>query len=202
MDEKKITVIPIGVDLTRFKPEKSPPGGVRILCVARLVPEKGTGELVAAFSYLRQKYPDLTLTLVGEGPLKNRFSKTPGIIFKSVPYQHIQKIYREADIFCLPSKTTKHWQEQYGMALVEAMACGLPIVTTKTGAIGEVCGEAAVYAKPGDANDLQLKLAHLIESQTSRTNMSKKSLTWAKARYDSLKTAKQIDALYQKVLWE
>jgi len=199
---EKITVIPMGVDLSRFKPVKPNQKVTNILCVGRLVPEKGMGELARAFQGLREKYPNLKLTLVGDGPMKNYLEKIRGITIKRVPYQQIHEEYQKADIFCLPSKTTLNWQEQYGMVLVEAMACGLPIVTTKTGAIGEVCGEAVVYAKPGDTNDLQLKLAHLIESESSRAILREKSITRTKAKYDHLKTAKQIDALYQKVLWE
>ena len=88
------------------------------------------------------------------------------------------------------------------MVVVEAMACGLPIVTTKTGAIGEVCGDAAIYVKPTDANDLQSKLERLIESESLRRTLAEKSRTRAKARYDCTKTAKAIDELYRKVLWE
>lgn len=187
VDEKKISVIPMGVDLKRFQPGKFNEKVMNILCVSRLVPEKGMGELAEAFRGLSKKYPNLKLTVVGGGQL---------------PYSQIHEEYQRADIFCLPSKTTKYWQEQYGMALVEAMACGLPIVTTKTGAIGEVCGDAAIYAKPADTNDLQSKLERLIESESSRAIFAEKSLARAKARYDCTKTAKAIDALYQKVLWE
>jgi len=187
VDEKKISVIPMGVDLKRFKPGKFNQRVTNILCVGRLVPEKGIGELAEAFRGLKGKYPNLKLTMVGDGRL---------------PYSQIHEEYQRADIFCLPSKTTPHWQEQYGMALVEAMACGLPIVTTKTGAIGEVCADAAIYAKPADANDLQSKLERLIESESSRAILVEKSLARAKAKYDCTKTAKAIDALYQKVLWE
>lgn len=202
VDEKKITVIPMGVDQKRFKPGKFNQKVTNILCVGRLVPEKGIGELAEAFRGLSEKYPNLKLTLVGDGPLKNYLSGIKGVIIKRLPYQQIQEEYQRADIFCLPSKTTPYWQEQYGMALVEAMACGLPVITTKTGAIGEVCGNAAVYVKPADANDLQSKLEKLIESETSRVILREKSITRAKSRYDCLKTAKKIDALYQKVLWE
>ena len=193
VDEKKISVIPMGVDLKRFKPRpifrqsRISLRETNILFVGRSVPEKGIGELTEAYRRLSQKYPNLKLTLVGDG---------------RVPYTQIHEEYQRADIFCLPSKTTPHWQEQYGMALVEAMACGLPIVTTKTGAIGEVCGDAAIYVKPTDANDLQSKLERLIESESLRRTLAEKSRTRAKARYDCTKTAKAIDELYRKVLWE
>lgn len=203
VDDKKITIIPMSVDLKRFTHARHVRDGtVRILCVARLVKEKGIGELVAAFRKLREKYSNLELTLVGDGPLKNYFSRVQGLTIKRVPYHQIHEVYQDADLFCLPSRTTPHWQEQYGMALVEAMACGLPIVTTKTGAIGEVCGNAVVYAKPANVNDLQSKLDRLIESESSRIILREKSLARAKDKYDARKTAQKIDSLYQKVLWE
>ncbi len=202
VDAKKITVIPMGVDLKRFKPGKFNDKVTNILCVGRLVPEKGIEELAKAFAKLRGKFPNLHMTLIGDGPLKNYLSTQPGIIIKQIPYRQVHEEYQQADIFCLPSKTTPYWQEQYGMALVEAMACGLPVITTKTGAIGEVCGEAAVYAKPDDTNDLQSKLERLIDSESSRAILREKSITRSKDRYDAQKMAKKIDALYQKVIWE
>lgn len=202
VSDEKITVIPMGVDLKRFKPGKTSDKVANILCVSRLVPEKGIGELAEAFTHLREKYPHLKLTLIGDGPLKNYLSSRKGITAKRVPYGQIHEEYESADLFCLPSKTTPYWQEQYGMALVEAMSSGLPIVTTNTGAIGEVCGEAAVYVKPGDADDLQSKLERLIENEPSRTILSHKARRRAEEKYDHRKTAKKIDALYQKVLWE
>ncbi len=203
VDSRKITVIPVGVDLKRFKPVTYVHAGhVQILCVARLVPEKGIEELVAAFKEIRRKNPKVTLTLVGDGPLKELISKEVGVTVKQVPYQQIEKEYQRADIFCLPSKTTKYWQEQYGMALVEAMACGLPIVTTRTGAIGEVCGDAAHYVSAGAVDELQLSLERLIANQKLRSGLARKARARAEARYDHRKIAETIDKLYQKVLWE
>src|SRR3990167_1375376 len=77
VEEDRVTVMPMGVDLARFQPATRHTGGkiVRILCVARLVVEKGIGELVEAFSALRKKFPDLELVLVGEGPLKNKYAR-------------------------------------------------------------------------------------------------------------------------------
>lgn len=206
VDKSKIEVIPTGIDIHRFSPSKNAyhPGtssevGCNVLCVARLVVEKGVDELVTAITKIRQNNPHVVLTLVGDGPLKNNYRNISWIKFLSLPYSQIEKIYQTADIFCLPSKTIKYWQEQYGMALVEAMACGLPIVTTKTGAIGEVCAGAAIYTKPGDADDLQLKLESLITNQSARVALSNKARVRAQDRYDHRKTAKQITTLYQRI---
>lgn len=203
VDKSKIEVIPAGIDIQRFSPKPKmynvQSKMCNVLCVARLVEEKGVDELVTAITKIRQNNPHVVLTLVGDGPLKNNYRNISWIKFLSLPYSQIEKIYQTADIFCLPSKNTKYWQEQFGMALVEAMACGLPIVTTKTGAIGEVCAGAAIYTKPGDADDLQLKLESLITNQSARVALSNKARVRAQDRYDHRKIAKQIRTLYQKI---
>ncbi|MBI3282666.1 glycosyltransferase family 4 protein [Candidatus Curtissbacteria bacterium] len=202
VNDGKISVIPMGVDLARFRPAHRESREINIICISRLVEEKGVGELVKAFLRLREKNNNLKLTLVGDGPLKNNFLNIPGVEIKKVPYGRIHLEYQNADIFCLPSKTTKYWQEQYGMALVEAIACGLPIITTKTGAIGEVCADAAIYSKQGDVNDLKSKLERLIGNKETRLALSKKAGKRALAVFDHRETAKKLDTLYQKVLWE
>ncbi len=200
VDSEKITVIPMGVDLKRFTPSLKADNRklITVLCVARLTSEKGIGELVIAFTAIRKNYSNIKLTLVGDGPLKNKYFNYPGIDIKRVPYNLIHQEYQKADIFCLPSKTTKYWQEQFGMALIEAMACGLPVITTRTGAIGEVCDNAALYVKPGNANDLQLSLDRLTKEPNLRQELGRKSRKLAESKYDYLKIAKKIDKIYQK----
>ena len=200
--DDKISVIPMGVDLKRFTPGSRVDDDktITILCVARLVEEKGIGELVSAFGALRKNNSKIKLVLVGDGPLKNKLLGLGGIEIKTIPYDKIQIEYQQADIFCLPSKTTKYWQEQFGMALVEAMACGLAIITTNTGAIGEVCANAAMYVKPDDVNDLQLSLDRLINDSKLRHALGRKSQALAIAKYDYQKSALAIDQIYQQVL--
>lgn len=202
VDKSKIEVIPAGINIQRFRPRsniKHLGSDINILCVARLVEEKGVDELVTAITKIRQNNPHVVLTLVGDGPLKNNYRNISWIKFLSLPYSQIEKIYQTADIFCLPSKNTKYWQEQFGMALVEAMACGLPIVTTKTGAIGEVCAGAAIYTKPGDADDLQLKLESLINNPALRKELGQRARQRAVKLYDKKIIASKILKLYKSL---
>lgn len=210
VDPKKTVVIPVGIDLQRFAQktknairrladQKRKSEGVNILCVSRLVEEKGIGELISAFKKIRENNKNLTLTFVGDGPLKKLIKGVEGIIHKSLPYRQIHKIYQQADIFCLPSKTTKYWQEQFGMVLLEAMACGLPIVTTNTGAIKEVCARVALYAKPANPDDLQSKLEQLIKNPTLRLSIGRSARLRAANYFDKNKIAQKIYKVYQEL---
>lgn len=200
--ESKITVIPMGIDLSRFHQKILNPKSsiLNILYVGRLVPEKGVGDLIAAFRCLRFENKNLNLTLVGDGPLKKIIKVGEGIMVKPLPYSKIPKVYSRADIFCLPSKTTPFWQEQYGMVLLEAMAAGLPIVTTDTGAIGEVCGDSALYALPDNPEDLQSKLSAILYNKALSAKYSSKAYKRAIKFFDRNKVAEKLNALYQQIL--
>lgn len=199
--EEKISVISVGVDLERFKihPKNKTKRDLNILCVARLVPEKGISDLIDAFLEIRKTNNNIHLTLVGDGPLKQDYFGYRGISIKRIPYQKMPAEYGKADIFCLPSRSTKSWQEQYGMSLVEAMASGLPIITTNTGAIHEVCDSVALYVKHSNPTDLKANLEKLIRNADLRRQMSILSRQRAEKNFDRLKIAKQISSLYREI---
>lgn len=199
--EEKITVIGIGIDLNRFRvsAKKKQKRDINILCVARLVPEKGIEDLVRAFLEIKKKNNNIHLTLVGDGPLRQDFSGFKNISIKQVPYHKMPTEYGKADIFCLPSRATKTWAEQYGVCLVEAMASGLPIITTNTGAIPEVCGEVALYTKHSSPGDLKTNLEKLIYNEELRKKLAKLSRLRAEEKFDRLEIATQIGNLYKKI---
>ena len=196
---EKITVVNVGIDIRKFKPAKikKDTKDINILCVARLVPEKGITDLLEAFLDIRKKNPKVKLTFIGSGPLKKDLIGYKNIYVKSVPYQKINKEYHRADIFCLPSRETKTWAEQYGMCLIEAMACGLPIVSTTSGAIPEVCGEAALIGRQSNVDDLRSNLEKLINNKDRRRALSEISRQRARSMYDSKKISKQIAKIYK-----
>jgi len=201
VNPEKISVINMGIDLDKFKPnkEKKESKDINILCVARLVPEKGIEDLFEAFLKIKEKNNKVKLTFVGSGPLKKELTGYKNIFVKSLPYQKIQNEYQKADIFCLPSRETKTWAEQYGMCLIEAMACGLPIVTTNSGAIPEVVGDAALIYHYSNVKELKTNLEKLISSETLRQTLSKAGRKRAKEKYDRLKISKQIGEIYKSL---
>jgi glycosyltransferase involved in cell wall biosynthesis len=135
IDKKKIKVIPNGVDTKLFLPmEKQGNNITRILWVGRFVPGKGVEYLIGAFNSLVKEYPDLKLLMIGEGPLKENIEQkvhdlglTESISIKMfVPNFELPIIYQSSDVFVLPSLS-----EGVPRVILEAMACGIPIVCTE-----------------------------------------------------------------------
>jgi len=130
--------------------------------VGRMVWEKGLFSLADAAGLLLHDDAFRALKPVfvyaGDGPergaLQRRLQRL-GIessfrLIGSQPYSRLPDIHRLADIFVLPSISTRTVQEQFGIALIEAMATGKPVLTTHCGAIDEVIGDAGVVVQAND----------------------------------------------------
>ncbi len=179
VDPKKIVVIPYGVDLARFKPVKRRPNNrPLILTVARLEKEKGMEDL----EQVARALPQYDFLVVGKG---SYLPEGSNIKIKEVQYSQIHKTYQMADIFFLPSHTTKTWEEQYGMVLVEAMACGLPIVATASGAIPEILNSSESPVNEGKIQNMVRQILTIIADKYLYKDVSQKYLNLAKANYNS-----------------
>ncbi len=201
VNPEKIIVVNMGIDINKFKPNSNikETNDINILCVARLVPEKGVIDLMEAFLEISKKNPKVKLTFIGSGPLKKELIGYKNIFVKSLPYRNIYKEYQKASIFCLPSRETKTWVEQYGVSILEAMASGLPIVTTNSGAIPEVCGDIALISHHSNPKALKTNLEKLIYNENLRYQMSQASRKRAVEKFDSHKTGKQIEKIYEEI---
>jgi glycosyltransferase involved in cell wall biosynthesis len=112
----------------------------------------------------------LRLLMVGAAPgrdrvewLARRLNVTQACTFTgSLPYNRMPNVFRSANVFVLPSIATEDWQEQFGMSLIEAMACGTPAVTTLSGAIPEIAGVGAALCQPNDFLALYETLKNVI----------------------------------------
>lgn len=177
--EDKIKVIAYGVDLSKYNASSRDYKHLKkkplVLTLARRVPEKGY---------------DLY-----EG-IKSKLSNLADFQWISdAPYSQVSSLLAKADIFLLPSQSTETWEEQYGMALVEAMAAGLPIITTRSGAIPEVVGDAALMASTGDESAITRQLKHLLTHPELFSRYSKLARGRAKAKYDHLLCSRNLSRL-------
>ena len=138
------TVISPGIDLDQFVPAA---GGRRTepvaLFVGELREDKGIRDVLAAVERARVRIPDLRLIVVGDGPLRQELQSQSRLCafveFRGkVPRGELPTIYREARSFILAPYSRHFWAEQFGFASVEAMATGLPVVITESGAVPEV----------------------------------------------------------------
>ncbi len=213
VNENKIAVVRLGVNLSRFQyqiskiPTSSRLRGtsknLTILFVGRLVPEKGILDLYETFKEINKAQ----LKLVGDGPLKRALTqkvKNDGLEHKvwieTKSYEQMPQVYQDADVLVLPSKRTKTWEEQYGMVLVEAMASGLPIIAYDTGAIREIVGDSALLVRENDQKGLSASISRLIESQTLRLKLGTMGRMRAEKLFDRRKTAHEIAEIYQSLI--
>jgi glycosyltransferase involved in cell wall biosynthesis len=121
----KTEVIDSGVDLDRFRVEPAPQDAPRYLCVGGLTERKNVVRLAAAFERLGEG----TLTFAGDGPLRPRLEGRARIdVLGSVEHAEIPQIVAASHVVCGPSLI-----EPFGQALLEAMACGRPVVATRVG---------------------------------------------------------------------
>jgi hypothetical protein len=108
------------------------------------------------------------------------------------PYDGMRDLYNAADLFVLPSVSTRTWKEQFGMALVEAMACGTPVVSTTSGSIPEVVGDAGILVPANDPKELAGAVASLCLSGALRSELAGKGRARAVERFDSRVGAKRV----------
>ena len=144
----KIEVVDCGVDLERFRLEPRATGaGPGFLCVGSLTARKNVLALARAFERLGQG----TLTFVGDGPLRPQLEGRPGIVLAGrVPHDEIPQWISQADVVCGASLV-----EPFGQALLEALACGRPVVATRVGGPPEfVPPDAGVLVDPTDEHEL------------------------------------------------
>jgi len=179
-----------------------------VLSVSRLVSEKGVEDLVVALRLLRERGTDVELTLVGDGPLRGRLEAMAaelGVnaqlrLEGTVPYEALPDLYRRSDVFVLASAPRATWREQFGFAVVEAMACGLSVLAGDSGSLDEVVGDAEQLVRPHDADALADALAALAADPERRRRQGAGNRRRALERYDRRRVAERLRALYESVL--
>ncbi len=144
--------------------------------VGRFVPEKGLREL---FSALRALPREVHGVLIGAGPMQEELEReaaTPELggrvrICGTMAAVTLAEYMNCFDALALPSLTTRWWKEQYGRVIGEAMACGVVVVGSDSGAIPEVIGEAGLVVREGDAKALAAALERAVCDTSLRTKL-------------------------------
>jgi glycosyltransferase involved in cell wall biosynthesis len=196
VDEEKIRVIPQGLDLQIFHPPREGKVGskLRILFVGWLVERKGLRELLAAFAHLCSIYgQSIELWIRGNGSLAELVEayakRYPIKMFPRIPWFELANLYRECDIFCFPVKPRYELgimiqEDQPAFSLLEAMASGLPIVSSNIGAIPEAVGYQNLLVTPGSVKELIEALSLLIEDKSLRDRLGRSNRRRAEELYD------------------
>ncbi len=219
VEDARIVKIAPGVDTHLFSP--GTPDRARfgfdaedlvLLFVGWLLPRKGIDFLLMA---LRELVDDpklagrrLRLWMVGAGPGRDRVEalvrrlglEQVCVFGGSAPYTEMPAYFRVADVFVLPSIATPQWQEQFGMSLIEAMASGVPVVSTLSGAIPEIVGDAGLLCQPNDFVALHGALRRLLTDPSARQELAQRGRTHAESCFSLEGYAENLSAIYEEML--
>ncbi len=181
------------INLEYFKPTKFPPQKFTILYVGRLLAKKGIRLLLK----LAPKFPHLDFHFVGTGPeaktITTYSQKYPNIkFFGPIPNQQVLKYYHQSSIFCLPSL----YQEGFGRVVIEATACGLPVIASNLGGLKEaLTPEVAILVKP-TLNNLAQAITKLSKNKKLYQSLQKNCRPYTLKNF-SLKNLTLITKYYQ-----
>ncbi len=205
---RKINVIPFGVDIERFKYVQRPPHEIiTIGTVRNLTPKYGIDVLIRSFAVLCRIRSDLRLLIVGDGPSRPDLAELAAslgvskkVVFAGkIPNERVFDYMKEMDIFAMPSVGEG---ETFGVAAVEAMATGLPVVASKIGGLPEVIedGVTGLLTVPGDSESLRAALEFYIMNQDKRIEDGINARKVVEKKYDWRENALLMDALYRELL--
>lgn len=200
---EKFSVAHCGVDLERFSPtarHTHAGAGLEVVCVGRLVPEKGQRVLLEAVADLAQRGVMMTLTLAGDGPERARLedlAESLGLSDRvsfagTIPHDQVRSLLGDKDVFCLPS-----FAEGVPVVLMEAMACELPTVSTEVAGIPELIehGDSGLLVPPGRTDLLGEALATLAGDPGLRRSLGRRGRQRVASAFEASRCAREVAGL-------
>ena len=223
----KLRTIYSGVDLTRFLPPWSPEGrrirqrirsehglggGPVVLYVGRLSPKKGADVLLRAMGHVAQRHPEATLVLVGskwygEDRISDYVAYVRALAARApvrvhttgyVPADKVHEWFAAGDLFVCASQ----WEEPLARVHYEAMAAGLPIITTARGGNPEVVrghGNGLVVEEPANPEAFARAILRLLSDPGMRAEMGRRGRALAEERYGWDRVAADIRSVWERV---
>jgi len=205
-----VQVIPqfgVDPDIYHPQPDRSANRIYTIGYAGRLVEQKGLWDLLEAVSMLSG---DWRLHLYGSGPLREQLEKRAMalglgdrvVFWDRVASAEMPKHLVGLDVLVLPSLSRPNWKEQFGRILVEAMACGVPVIGADSGEIPQVIGDGGVVFAQGDVLALSEWLARLRQNPALRRKLGGRGRERVLERYTQARIAAQTVAFYESLMHE
>ncbi|MGE4562458.1 MAG: glycosyltransferase family 1 protein, partial [Rhodospirillales bacterium] len=178
---KRIQVVPHGVDKIYSQLQDANSRKSFLLSVSDIYVQKNFTNLIQALTKLKESFPDIKLKIAGE-PVDQDYYETlkrqieiedlaEQIEFLGyVPPKALCELYRACAVFVFPSTV-----ETFGNPLVEAMACGAPIASSKSTAMPEVLGDAGLYFDPEDVDDIAATIKSMLLDKKLCNTLSQKA---------------------------
>ena len=203
VDKNKMERVMNGIDLNVFYPDsKIQKIPFKLVTVASAdVPLKGLDYLLKALSDLAEVYSDISLSIIGEqkkGGHTERLIKKLNLekrvnFFSNLTQEELRKTYCEAELAIIPSL-----YEGFGFAAIEAMACGVPLISSSGGALPEVIKDTGIIIPPKNVKEIYNSVDFLLSSPKSAKELAEKGLQRANSKFSWTAIAKQLEKVYYK----
>lgn len=211
LEGEKIDVIPFGVDTNFFRPLDVDKDKkiFQILSVGYLIERKGFEYLIKAMPNVLKEHKNVRLKIVGSGPLE---SKLKAVIYelglgdeveivKNVSDEELLMAYNSADLFVLPSIVDSQGNtEGLGVVLLEAMACGLPVIGSDVGGITDIIDEgiSGLFVQEKKSSDISNMILLLIEDEELRKKLVDSALGIVKNKFSWKTVSKDYIDVYNE----
>ena len=203
VDKNKMERVMNGIDLNVFYPDsKIQKIPYKLVTVASAdVPLKGLDYLLKALSDLAEVYSDISLSIIGEqkkGGHTERLIKKLNLekrvnFFSNLNQEDLRKTYCEAELAIIPSL-----YEGFGFAAIEAMACGVPLISSSGGALPEVIKDTGIIIPPKNIKEIYNSVDHLFSSPHIAKELAEKGLQRANSKFSWVAIAKKLEKVYHK----
>ncbi|MEO0697582.1 MAG: glycosyltransferase [Pseudomonadota bacterium] len=207
----KIDVVPCGIELDQFT-ATSTKNENQVIAIGRLTRKKRPDLAIRAFAVARQCKPDLKLDIIGDGPERGTCERTINqlglkqsvTLVGAQSHAEVKKRLRKANIFVQHSVTAENGdQESQGISLVEAMASGVPVVTTDHNGFSETVshGKTGLLSPEMDVEAMGQNLQRLASDPALAREMGTNGRRHAETYYDAHRLARRLrDVIFSDVL--
>ncbi|MEK7589176.1 MAG: glycosyltransferase family 4 protein [Patescibacteria group bacterium] len=214
----KTAVIPqTGIDTDVFKPISSTnlrdrySLGDKVIFVysATFTERKGPLPTLRAFAETHKKVPATHLLFIGMGELKNQVDQTIkdlGIqnsvtVLPWQPVNELAPLYAQADVMIHPSQPYEGWEEQFGLLMLQAQACGTPVITTASGSLSEtvINNKTGILVPPGDDNALARAMERLAVNTEERKQMGLEARQYILDHFSNQSVGERLEDFFQSL---
>lgn len=196
--KKKPELVYNPVDVSRFRIPKKAHEGIRLVTVGRLSTQKNQKVLIEAVQKISETHPEVTLKILGDGPLRKeleeqiRQNALEATVRMEGNVPNVETFFSESDIFVLSSA-----YEGLPLVVLEAMAAGLPVVSTDVGGVKDIVTNNGFLTEPGNPESLRKAILRLIEDEKLRESLGRNSAANA-LKFDSSIIAGEYTKLYEQ----
>jgi glycogen synthase len=202
LDERS-SVIPYG--LPAVAPAGEPPAAPTVLCIGRLIAEKGVDLAVSAFASLAPEFPGARLVIAGDGPERPALERQAGDLGIAdrvdflgwVAPERMPTVTSTASVIVVPSR----WKEAFGLVAIEAALQRRPVVAARVGGLPEpvVDGETGIVVEPEDSAAIARALATLLGDRELAARMGGAARRRAETRYGVERYTNDYEQLYDNL---